>query len=304
MRNIIRGPKVTWIDIQDPNEEDIKFLKENYRFHPLVLEELIEPSPRPRVEHHPRYLFMIFYYPVYNKETRETFPRELDIIVTKDTLITAHYQTILPLKRIFLRCSLSPKTRINFLGKGTGHLLFHILNSFWNHCLIKLTRIDKGIDRIEREIFQGKEKEMVREISYIKTDIIGFWRTIEPQQELLESLLKEGSVFFGKELSHYFSDILGTFRKVWNSLQTQKETILALEDTNQSLLSTKINEIIRILTVFSVILLPLTLLASLWGMNFPNLPFAESQMGFWVILFLMILIVGSMIFYFRKKKWL
>ena len=304
MRNIIRTPKVTWIDIQDPTNDDIKFLRDNYRFHHLILGELISPSPRPLVEHNPRYLFMILYYPIYSKERKETFARELDIIVTKDTIVTTHYQSILPVKRLFINCNLRPKAREVYMGNGVGYLLFHILDHFWNHCLIKLERIDKIIDRIEREIFQEKETEMVREISYIKTDIIGFWRIIEPQQEILESLLKEGSSFFGKDLTPYFSDLLGTFRRVWNNLATYKETILALEDTNQSLLSSKTNEIIRILTVFSVVMLPLTLLASIWGMNLSNLPLADSEIGFGIILFIMILVVGGMIYYFRRRKWL
>jgi len=110
--------------------------------------------------------------------------------------------------------------------------------------------------------------------------------------------------FFGERFSPYFSDIIGTYSQARDSLITYKETILALEDTNQSLLSTKTNEIIRILTVFSVVLLPLTLLASIWGMNIPNLPLAGSPSGFWVILVLMAGLMGFLIVYFRKKKWL
>ena len=110
-------------------------------------------------------------------------------------------------------------------------------------------------------------------------DIINFWRIIDPQQKILESLEKEGVAFFGKEMKPYLSDLLGTYDKVRNSVESFKETILSLEDTNQSLLSTKINDIMRILTVFSVIMLPLTLIASMWGMNIP-LPLEASQTGF------------------------
>lgn len=304
MRKIIKGPKITWIDIQPPTKDDINFLKKHYRFHPLVLGELIPPTYRPLVEHHSKYLFMALHYPVYDKEKRETTSRELNIIVTKDTIVTSHHKTILPLKRLFIKCNLSSKLRDFYLGKESGYLLFYILDSFWSHCLTKLERINNGIEKIEGEIFKEKEREMVREISYIKTDIISFWRIIEPQEEILKSLLKEGVSFFGKETEPYFLDLLGTFTKVWNSLGTYKETILALENTNQSLLSTKTNEIIKILTVFSVIMLPLTLFASIWGMNFMNLPLAESKIGFWVIILIMFTTLGLMFYYFRRKKWL
>ena len=304
MRSILKSGKINWIDIQSPSEDDINFLKKNYKFHPLVLEELTSPSLRPFVEYYSRYLFMVFYYPLYNKKTGQTAIRELDIIVSKNTLITSHYQTILPLKRIFFSCSLNPKRKKVILGKGTGYLLFHILDSFWNHCLNKLTRINNNIELIEKKIFQGKEKEMVKEILYIKTDIIGFKRIIGSQKEVLESLYKEGGAFFGKDLSHYFIDVLGTFTKVWNTLQAQKENILALEDTNQSLLSTKINEIMKVLTIFSVVLMPLTLITGIWGMNFVNLPLSKIKLGFWIIIGTMLLIMTGMILYFKKKKWL
>ncbi len=304
MRNIIKGPNVTWIDIRDPSENDIKYLKEKFNFHPLVLEELLPPSHRPKVEKYPNYLYMIFYYPIYSKEKRETRPRELDIIITKDTIITSHYHSILPLKALFDRCNLYAKARKRYMSQNAGLLLYHILNGIWKNSLTKLARVDKKIDEIETEIFRGQEREMVLEISLVKTDIINFWRIVEPQKETLESLAEQGPDFFGKELSHYFFDILGTFGQTWNALKTYKETILALEDTNQSLLSSKINEIMKILTVFSVIFLPLTLLASIWGMNIPNMPFIGSPMGFWIIITIMAVLLGLMLFYFNKKKWL
>ncbi|MFH1841166.1 MAG: magnesium transporter CorA family protein [Candidatus Nealsonbacteria bacterium] len=303
MIKVIKGPEVTWIDIQDPTKDDVQYLKDRFDFHPLVLGELIPPGHRPKAEHNKDYLFMVFYYPVYNKERKETRSRELDIIVTKDVLITSHYKSILPLKALFDSCNLYEESKRNYMSEGTGQLLYYILSSFWKSCLVKMERIDKRIYEIEKEIFRGKEKEMVSEISFAKTDIINFWRIIEPQGEILESLSKEGSNFFGEELTPYFADITGSYSRTWNSLKTQKETVLALENTNQSLLSTKINEIMKILTIFSVITFPLTLLASVWGMNVV-VPFQDSPKGFLVILLIMTALMGFMFLFFYKRKWL
>lgn len=303
MQRIIKGPKVKWIDIQEPTRKDISELKKNFKFHPLILGELTSPSHRPKVEKYKNYLFMILYYPVYSKEKRETRPRELDIIVGKNFLITSHLSPIPPLESLLNKHSFFPKLRKKTMSQEAGYLLFLVINSLWKSCLVKLDRINQKIETIEGKIFQGEEKEMVQEISVVKTDIINFWRIVEPQMEILNSLLKEGTGFFGEKLSPYFSDTLGTAGQAWNSLKNFKETILALEDTNQSLLSTKTNEVIRVLTVFSIILLPLTLIASIWGMNV-NLPFNESRLGFWIILLIMLFSMGFLIFYFRKKKWL
>ena len=304
MRNIIKGPKVTWIDIKDPKEDDIKFLKEKFNFHPLVLGELLPPSHRSKVERYPNYLYMIFYYPIYNKENRETRPREIDIIVTKNTIITSHYRSILPLKALFDRCNLYPKAKKRYMAQDSGYLLFYILSNIWKNCLTKLVQVDEKINEIEKGIFRGQEKEMVLEISLVKTDIINFWRIVDPQKETLESLAEEGPNFFGKELSHYFIDVLGTFGQTWNALKTYKETILALEDTNQSLLSSKINEIMKVLTVFSVIFLPLTLIASIWGMNINGMPLTRASLDFWIILIIMLALSALMLSFFRKKQWL
>ncbi|MFH1582151.1 MAG: magnesium transporter CorA family protein [bacterium] len=303
MKNIITGEKVTWVDIQDPTKEDIDYLRDNFSFHPLVLEELSNFGYRPKVEAYKDYLFMTFYYPVHMKEKRETRPRELDIIITKDVIITSHYKSILPLKSLFDKCNLYPEIRKKYMGWSAGYILFLLLNGLWKNCLIKLDRLNLKLETIEKEMFEGMEKEMVREISFVKTDLINFWRIVEPQNETLESLSKEGVIFFGEKFTPYFSDIIATYKKSWNSLQTFKETILAMEDTNQSLLSTKTNEVIQVLTVFSVIMLPLTLIASMWGMNL-NLPFEKSPLGFWIIFLIMLILMAFLIIYFHKKKWI
>ncbi len=305
MKTVIKEKKFTWIDIQKPTQKDINFLERKFNFHPLVLDELLNPSYRASVEHHKDYIFMVLHFPIYSREERRTTSRELNIIATKNTLITCHHETISPIKILFKDCRSYAEKRNTYMSEGIGQLLYYVLSSAWKNCLIKLEKINKKTLEIEKEIFSGKEREMVLEISLVKTDIINFRRIINPQNEILDSLLEEGLNFFGNELSPYFSDLLGIYDKISNDLESQKEVILALEDVNQSMLSTRTNEIMRILTVFSVILLPLTLISSIWGMNFPaSLPFMHSPIGFWAIFLIMAIIMGGMIAYFRKKKWL
>jgi magnesium transporter len=305
MKKIIKEGRISWINIQKPNKQDLNFLKKKFNIHPVVLDDLIDPGYRPKVEHYKDYLFMIFYYPVYDREKRTTTPQELNIIATKDTLITSHYQSIPPLKTLFNNCKNNKLARKTYMTESTGHLLYYILSGFWKTCLTKLDQINKRIYAIERSIFSGEEKKMVLEISLVKTDIINFWRIIQPQNEVLDSLSKEGLDFFGKNILPHFSDLSGTYDQVANRLSSHKEAILALEDTNQSLLSTRINEIIKVLTAFSVILLPLTLISSIWGMNFPvSLPFTYSPLGFWTIIIIMIVLAAGMISYFKKRRWL
>ncbi|MBI2449986.1 MAG: magnesium transporter CorA family protein [Candidatus Nealsonbacteria bacterium] len=303
MRNIIQNEKTTWIDITKPTKQDVEYLKNQYRFHPMVLDQLIPRVYHPRLETKPDYLFIIINYPQYHETDKEVSPRELDIILTKNTIITNHFRPFFVLENLFKTCQRPEIEGEKYLDKGPGFVLFSILDTFWRDSLLKLNKLSDEIDKIEKRIFKGVEKEMVIEISHIKTDIMDFWRIIDPQFEIMKSLEKEGPKFFGEEFSFHFSDMLQTYERVWQALKAHKETILALEDTNRSLLTIKTNEIIKILTIFSLILMPPTLLASIWGMNV-KLPFGQHQSGFWIVGAIMAIVLVTMFIYFRKKKWL
>jgi magnesium transporter len=304
MLNSISHKGITWIDIQDPKENDITYLKENFNFHELVLEELIPPGHRQKVEHNDGYIFFILYYPIFHKESEETFPRELDILVTKTHIITSHYESIIPVKSLFDQINLYENAKTKYMSESTGHLLFYIMREILENTLAKLEHIEDKVNYIEEKIFKGEERKMVFEISITKRNIIDFRRILAPQQSVVESLVKEGTNFFGEELEPYFLDLKGTFGILWNEIQDHRETINALAETNESLLSTKINEVIKVFTIFSVVFLPLTLIASIWGMNISNMPLTENVSSFWIIIGIMVSVLVGMLGYFRSKKWL
>jgi magnesium transporter len=304
MRKVVKGPKMTWVDIQDPTQEDIEYLKETYGFHPMVLGELIPHAWRTKVERFPSYLFFIWYYPVYSKQHRHTREAELDVIVGKDVLVTSHYKSIVPLKRLFDTCNLYVDDRNTYMNKTSGHLLFYLLNAMRQETMLKLDRINKKLHHIEEEIFQGNERHMLQEISYVKADIINFWGIINPQGEILDSLRKEGKDFFDGALGPYFSHLSGDWNQTRNTLEVYKETIQALDETNNALLTDKTNEIVKLLTIFAVIVFPLTLISSIFGMNTKYLPLVGVFGDFWIITGIMIAGVIIMIGYFKHRKWI
>ncbi len=303
MRQSIEHNNLKWINIQNPQKEDIQFLQDNFNFHEIVLKEIIPASHRPKVENHGDYLFMVLYYPAFNKKKSEAFARELDIIVTKSHLITSHYKTILPLKSLFARINLHNDAKKEYMSEGTAYLFFYLIRSILANVLTKLEHIEHRVDYIEKAIFKGREKEMVFEISETQRDIIDFRRILAPQRSVFASLVADSRVFFGEEFAPHLANLHGNFDNVWNELEEQRETLAALADTNSSLLSTKINEIIKILTIVSTIFMPVTFLANIWGMNIDGMPLRETG-SFWIITAVMGLMVILMIGYFKKKKWL
>lgn len=300
----VQHQNITWIDIRDPRPKDIKYLRANFRFHELVLGELIPPGHRPKVEKHDDYLFMILYYPLLDKKHHDNDARELDIIVTKSHIITSHYETIVPLRGLFDQISIYDKAKEEYMSESTGHLLFYIIRGILESTLTNLEYVKAEVDQIEDLIFKGEERKMVFEISKTKRDIIDFKRIFAAQQSVIESLTQEGPNYFGEELRPHFEDLRGTFGILWNEISDHMETINALGETNESLLSTKINEVIKVLTVFSAIFLPLTFIAGVWGMNIGNLPISEGRGEFWIMITLMGTILILMMGFFKFKKWI
>lgn len=301
---IIETENLTWIELQKPKKEDIGWLERKFKLHPLVLKELLPPLDYPKIERFDDYLFIVLFYPYFNQETHETLPLELDIIVGKDYIITNHYRSIVPLKAIFDRCNLFQEEREKYTDEGPAELLYRIINEILLASFPKLSHIKERIGGVEKEIFAGNYKKAVTSIAFIEREIIGFQQILVPQKLVLEKLASEIKDLFGRGPLPYFHTLLGSYERIRTILKSHHETLSSLNSTNQSLLSTRINEIIKLLTIFSVIVFPLTLLAAIFGMNTTYLPFVGQKGDFWIITSIMLAGVFIMIIFFRKKKWL
>src|SRR3989344_1679653 len=304
MRNIILHNSITWVDIQNPEPQDLEYLKENFSFHPVVIEQIIPTSWTTKAERFDSHLFLVLFFPMYSKERKQTRPRELDVIVTDRVLITSHYNSIIPLKAVFDECNLYEQKREEYMGKGAGFLLYRILHRTWQDCGVKISRIEQKLTFIEESIFKGRERAMLGEIAFAKADIINFWRIVRPQKGVFTSLRDISPDFFGEHLTPYFSHLRNHWANVMSNLIISKKTLESLEQTNNALLTEKTNEIVKLLTIFAVIVFPLTLLAAIFGMNTKYLPLVGLPGDFWIVTGLMLAGTFFMIILFKKKKWL
>jgi len=301
---IIKAKKLIWIDIKKPKEEDVEWLKKNFDLHPLVLKEILPPIDYPKLENYGNYLFITLFYPYFDRKTFSTLPFELDIIVGKNYLITLHYKDIVPLKAIFDRCNLYEDIREEYTDEGAVELLYRIIQGILSACFPKLSHIKQNIDEIEKAIYRKEYQQTVNKISLVKRDIIGFQRIITPQKLVLQKLVAEIPKIFGEKFIPYYHNLLSLYEQVRGILNTQSQTLNALDSTNQSLLTTRTNEIIKTLTIFSVIVFPLTLLAAIFGMNTTYLPFVGSPYDFWIISGIMVGATIFMLAIFKLKKWI
>ncbi len=303
--NITKTKKINWIDIKNPSKKDLDYLKKNFDFHPVTLKELLSPTLRPKVEHYDHYLYMVIHFPIYNSGKQTTESVETDFLITKDTLVTVHYEELPPMKKIWGECHVDETSREHNFGETTAFLLYNILQTLYNFSLRQLDHISKKINQIENQMFKEKGSEIIVEkISFARRDVLDFRKTIKPQKTIINSLKIRGVEFFGKKMRPYFMDIIGDYMRVWNLLESHKETIQALRETNDSLVSNRTNKIMKALTVFAVIVFPLTLLATIFGMNAKNSPIIGHRYDFWIIFGFGLLATFAMLIFFKRKKWI
>ena len=295
--------KITWLDFENPSADDVLYLQENFDIHPLAIEEFVTPTMRPKATEYHNCLFLTVHIPLFDIVTRTTYPGELDILLTKDHIISGHSKEIYQLTEFFNQLEGSEGKRRLYMGKDTASLMYRILEILFESCFPKVDHITEKLNAIEEEIFKGNEKEMVMEISVVKRDILNFRRTLKPQRSIIESIMQKNCSLISKDLMPYFQDLLGTNTRLWNVLENSKEIIESLEETNNSLLSNKLDMTMKILTIFSAVLLPLTVYSNILAMS-ASIPFGNNPYGFWIHMSIMLFIGLVTVTLFKTKKWL
>ncbi|MDD3284429.1 MAG: magnesium transporter CorA family protein [Patescibacteria group bacterium] len=302
--NKIKTKKFDWINIAKPNAGSIEYLRQNFKFHPLELEDCINPSPRAKLDDFDDHLFIIMNFPIFDRKTRKISLSELDIFIGKDYLITINDGQLEPIKKIFDNCQINQIERTKYLNDDTTFLLYQIIDNLQQYCLPILSHIDQDLDNVENRIFNNEEKEMVREILIIKRNIVNFRKSVQSHKNVIKKLGKMSYKDFVKDdLDIYFANVLEQSKEIWETIENEKEIVDALHGTNESLISFKLNTIMKALTIISVLVFPATLISSMFGMNF-IIPFQASQYGFLGAITVITICMIILFLYFKKKDWL
>jgi magnesium transporter len=296
---------ITWVDMDRPGQAEIEWLRAAYGFHPLHLEDTVSKTQRPKIDDADDYTFIVTHFPVYSKLVRQTTASEVDIFVGASFVITAHQGNLKPLVRLFKQCAEEHDQRARYMGRSTGYLVYTIIDRLVDYCFPILSKIDENIEQIEDEIFMEHVRRTVQEISVVRRDIISFRRIIKPLIPVVNSLERKNRPFLHEDMEEYFGDVADALSRIWDTLEEFKEVIEGLSDTISTLTNNRINDIIKVLTIISVILLPLTLISGIFGMNV-KLPggWEDQPYAFAVIMGSMALVMIVMLVYFRWRKWI
>ncbi len=303
----VKTKKILWLDITNADQDNLKYLRQEFGFDPADIAECSPTLQRQKLNDRQKYIFMVLQFPVYNRATGSIEPSEMDMFISKKYLIINHDGQLKPLTDFFNLCQTDTLIRANIDRDETIALLYKILSRLYNYCYPIINHINIDIDSVEKEILNKAEEETIRNVLLVKRNITNFQKTLQAHYGILQRFTETsgGSLNCPPELQKEFFYLINQTKDIWNTLVNYKDTINALHETQSSMTNLKINEIMKTLTIFSVIVFPLTLLAAVFGMNtVGSMPFVESEHGFWYILGLMFLGLGAMLLYFKKRKWI
>lgn len=300
----ISGAGIHWVHSTSADDATLAALRRRFHFSELDLREVRPGLQRPKMIARNKYLFMILLFPFYDSKTRDINISELDFFITKDTLVTVNHRAELPALRGFAAGCKDRTRREEYLAGGITNLLYRILQSLHEASFPMLVHISQDIDAVETGIHETKNPSNVEEILRIKMNLVDFRRAMQGHKPVIERLLARGDDFIEtKTMTQRWNELLDVTKEIWTYLETQRETVNALHEAYTSNLSFRTNEIIKTLTIVSVLFLPLSLIATFFGMNY-TLPYAEHPLAVFGVVALMATSALIMLALFKSKRWL
>src|SRR3954452_14362495 len=283
-----------WVNIERPGALERTWLEENFEFHALDLEDVLSRNQRPKIDVYDDYLFIVLHFPIFDPKAGRLGAGELDLFVGPDYVVTIPNLPLQPVEYLFERCRAKEELREQLFSRGSGYLLYRLVDDSFDYCFPMLRKIGNKLDALEDDIFEERAEEVVRDISNVKQEIINFRKVIRPQRPVLRDLEKVKQRYLASDLDLeiYFDDIVDAHERIWDMLENYKEVAEALEETNESLISHRLNDILRVLTAISVVILPLTLIASVMGMNV-RVPGQGTIGAFWIVVGVMVVMLVS-----------
>lgn len=298
--------KLVWIDLDSPTPEEVKEVMKKYPLHPLVAEELLYPTLRPRIDAYDKVIYLVLHFPVFDHSRRGFSESEVDFIVGKNFIITTHYRdfnTLHEIARMFETDTLSGDDKpLN----NVGLLFFKIIKEMYALSINELAPIQAKILAVEEEIFSRSlnKRDLVRKISHVRRDVLDFRRTIHPHREVLAALKSHGEKFFGVDFSLYMSFLNSDYLRLFHTLENDKDTIESLQATNDSLVSFHTNSVTKTLTMMAFMTFPLMVIIGLFSIPAKSVPIIGITGDFWIILTIVAGVLCGLYAIFKRRGWL
>ena len=297
--------KIVWVNIVNAGKKEIEYLRKKYNFqiNHLHASSSTVFAQHPSVKHGEGYIFAIMHFPIYfNDAVAST---EVDIFVGHGHLVTLHNGNLSALNEFFNLCKKDGDSLLTYKFESSTVLLYELLEKLMHSCFPLLDKNSLAINKVEEIIFSNEQKKAVSEILALRHNIISFHKIMHSHKKILTKFMEMKSKLVpSDQLKIYYKKLIEHSKTIWEILENQKEIIEILNSTNESLLNYRLSEIMKTLTIFSIISFYLTLIAGIFSMRTEGMPIVHTPNGFWIILGIMGIIGLSILLFFKRKKWL
>lgn len=332
---------VSFVNVINPGLLEVKYLRTNFEFDILHLDDYINKTQVPKIETAKNYNLIVLDFPYFNpdlpsangeqtknnsllakilhppsvplpsipigltpvEKKRRIFSSQVDFFIGKDYLIILHDGSLTSINDIFSRCQAKLKSREEFMAEGPVFLAYRIIDALVDACFVVINELTTAIDKIDRELEDRSSESTIEDISVTRRNIVVFQTMIKPIIPLFKQLEEGVHKELDGSMQSFWSNVLDHAQKIWDRLEDTRELIEGISASNESYLTSRTNEIIKVLTLFSAVILPLTLLASIYGMNIEGLPLAGESSSLILISIVMFGIATFLFLFFKAKRW-
>ncbi len=299
---------VTWVDVQNPTEDDFKKLEQDFQLHPVHLTESIQKIQHTQVEREDNYLFLVLHFPVASQPGGKLLIGQVGIFLGRDFMVTIRTADSAGLGALYAECDKEQDS--SFFNQGSGFLAYNAIGSLISDVSQMTDEVIAELDEVEDLVFDNTNSDSER-IGKLRQKIVRLRRMIGPKRQILKDLADQVDSFSGQEVARQFSNNTKSANKLWENIEEAKETIEIFKDADFTTSTEHTNQILAILTLLFTFTIPVTVGGTLYGMNVP-LP-GGIEAGPWTFLgeytTFVLLAAGSglvalvMYIYFKSKKW-
>lgn len=291
---------VMWVDLCAPSDKESYILTHDFKFHPLAIEDVISEVPRPKLDDYGNYLFMVFQMADYLGKDKGLKISEVDLFLARNAVVSVHFDDHSVYDSLYMKARKDDR----LFSRGADFLFHAILDSIVDYYGTALDLLEFEVDAVEDDVFEEPDEQTVKTIFTLRRDIHQLKRITGPQLEVLSHLVREKHELISEKTAVYMSDIYDHMARVNETTDGYRDTLISALEIYFSGVSTRTNEIIKILTIFTAILMPPTFLVGLYGMNFKYMPEVDWKYGYIFFWVLVLIITVALLFFFKKKKWI
>ncbi|MDD5440132.1 MAG: magnesium/cobalt transporter CorA [Candidatus Omnitrophica bacterium] len=304
IKTLVKKPDgILWLDIEKPTYSDMEILEQGFNFHPLAIEDCMTTIQRPKIDKYiGGYLFVVLHAASLGLHKDKATSKEVDFFIGNNFLITVHVKSLGCITACRERCVKNP----TLMGQGPGYLFYTVADALVDNYFPILDRLGTDIEKVEQMVHGKNENgNCISRILSLKDNVLTLRRFIGPQKELVNSLARgDYQPFISSELSIYFRDIYDLLAQISDTLDSYRDELTNILDGYRSVTANNLNEVMKVLTMIATIMMPLTVVGSIYGMNFKHMPELEWRYGYFFALALMMAIGLSMLVFFKTKKWI